>query len=68
MCDCLCLLRMCEEYGADRGTGMPGKGSMLPGRTIAKGHQVVFKLCDRGAKMAIGCSEFWDGHMTQSST
>lgn len=25
VCDCLCLLRVSEEYGADRGTGMPGK-------------------------------------------
>lgn len=25
MRDCLCLLRVSEEYGADRGTGMPGK-------------------------------------------
>lgn len=25
VCDCLCLLRVTEKYGGDRGTGMPGK-------------------------------------------
>lgn len=55
VCDCLCLLRVSEEYGADRGTGMPGKDFFTEIKAswrepLQKGHQAVFKLCDRGQR------------------
>jgi hypothetical protein len=47
---------MPERYGADRGTGMLGKEFFTEIKAswkeepLQKGHQAVFKLCDRGQR------------------
>lgn len=53
VCDCLCLLRVSEEYGAARGTGMPGKDFFTEIKAswrepLQKGHQAVSSYVTEG--------------------
>lgn len=63
MCDCLCLLRVSEEYGLTGELECQERDffneiKVSRKEPLQKGHQAVFKLCDRGQRWPKGALSF----------